>query len=64
MGTAASRCLRVCEGGKKEVGEQNLEESDRIEVRDYKEETNLEISKAKNANLNLNKFVEDNECKF
>jgi hypothetical protein len=73
MGKVASRCLNGCEGGKKEVGEENLEAiSNPIyyvpKLENNSNNDNITLIKTANIKSNeseiLKKFVEDYKCKI
>ena len=72
MGTVGARCLKGCEGGKNEIGEENLEDinlnrNPTIKEKEDKSEHTNNINKARSAstnkNTNMNKFIEENESK-
>ena len=66
MGAVGARCMKGCEGGKKEVGEENLEDillNQPIKIEDDTNEhthTN-NVYKARSANTNRNTEC---ECKY
>lgn len=57
MGKIASRCMKGCEGGKNEVGEENLEEYHVKENINKKEDTNTrELINGNNKAKSFNRF--------
>ena len=66
MGTVATRCLKGCEGGKKEVGEENLENiinSDMKNEDKYNNSNELTAKVREFHNPIEEKLIEDYKCK-
>ena len=73
MGKVASRCLKGCEGGKNEIGEENLEQYHLDQTNPMKnnsqkkEDLTGELdykSKSKSGNRKIERFIEENKRNF
>ena len=66
MGKIASRCLKGCEGGKNEIGEENLEEYHIGQVKrsDTLQTNELNLRAKAGNNQKMEKFIEENKRKI